>query len=618
MDSRLQDYIDKLTLVTKDGKVGSEREAFKNFYVSNHGIGLGTISAKMQERTDSRTLATPRLLGFLRNTDLTPTEVGMLLKAPCIDQKRVLYNQYKKWHFPNSVNYASEFNIYPYWIVLEFLVEAKRATIDSITNDEFLAFVSVIRSRDSVTEHLDLLQFIRKNPAEAQDFYDAIPDKENFFQRFSKSGFHELLSDCLEHISYSSEENRIFLSHSDLDFLSNQVSHFYSTYGHFSDYRKGTDYLGFLQSNFIDNKFNILPMAEKDVDGATFDAVSNSIKNEFAYKNLLLKGVPGTGKSRELDEIVNNKIFALKEGVADNPCLSISDLKKTNVIRINVHSGLTNAELMQGIGVITTTTHDIKYQEKQGLVLKHIAKAILNPSLPYVIILEEVQENNLNRLIGDLIFLVEEKRRTVFTEDYREKLTGELDFEFVSQLTLQKAQENKVLLPSLVEKGKEIYICLPSNVFIFCTTNYRDDKRIMEDNLLRRFEVVEIYPDDAPLTNSKVKAFFKKLNEAILEVFQERQELHPDRYLCGHAIWIDVSDKPSFARALNKVAVEFKDIREIDWATYKQILDMTGLDLSALDSYKGLHEELQNIYFWNKPKQTALSASIAELLVEVE
>jgi hypothetical protein len=616
MDSRLQDYIDKLTLVTRDGKIGSKREAFKNFYVSNHGIGLGTILAKMQERTDSRTLATPRLLGFLRNSDLATTEVGTLLKSPCIDKKRVLNNQYKKWHFPNPVNYAGEFNIYPYWIILEFLVEAKRTSIDYITNEEFLAFVSVIRSRNSVNEHLNLLRFIRENSEEAQDFYDAIPDKENFFQRFSKSGFHELLSDCLEHISYSPQENKIFLSHSDLDFLSNQISYFYSTYDCFADYRKDEDYLIFLQSNFIDNNFSLLPMPEKNVDGATFNAVSNSIKNEFAYKNLLLKGVPGTGKSRELDEIINNKIFALKEGVADNPCLSINDLKKTNVIRINVHSGLTNAELMQGIGVITTTSHDIKYQEKQGLVLKHIAKAILNPSLPYVIILEEVQENNLNRLIGDLIFLIEEKRRTVFTEDYREKLTGELDFEFVSQLTLQKAQENKVLLPSLVEKGKEIYICLPSNLFIFCTTNYRDDKRIMEDNLLRRFEVVEIYPDETPITSNNVKSFFKKLNKAILEVFQERQELHPDRYLCGHAIWIDVSDKATFARALNKVAVEFKDIREIDWSTYKEILTMAGLDLNALDAYKELHEELQNIYFWEKPKETPLSASIDRLLAE--
>ncbi len=357
-------------------------------------------------------------------------------------------------------------------------------------------------------------------------------------------------------------------------------------------------------------------MPEKNADDATFEAVSKSIKNGFPYKNLLLKGVPGTGKSRELDEIVNKRIFALQEGKEDNPCLNISDLKKTNVIRINVHSGLTNAELMQGIGVITTTNHDIKYQEKQGLVLKHIAKAILNPSLPYVIILEEVQENNLNRLIGDLIFLIEEKRRTVFTEDYREKLTGELDFEFVSQLTLQKAQENKVLLPSLVEKGKEIYICLPSNLFIFCTTNYRDDKRIMEDNLLRRFEVVEIYPDEAPITSSKVKSFFKKLNEAILEVFQDRQELHPDRYLCGHAIWLDVYDKATFARALNKVAVEFKDIREIDWSTYKEILTMAGLELSALGAYKELHEELQNIYFWDKPEETPLSASIDRLLAE--
>jgi hypothetical protein len=80
-------------------------------------------------------------------------------------------------------------------------------------------------------------------------------------------------------------------------------------------------------------------------------------------------------------------------------------IKNQNIIRINVHCGLTNAELMQGIGVMTTTNNEIRYSEKQGLIFKHIAKAILNPGLPYVIILEEVQGNNLSRLIGDFIFL---------------------------------------------------------------------------------------------------------------------------------------------------------------------------------------------------------------------
>jgi hypothetical protein len=39
-----------------------------------------------------------------------------------------------------------------------------------------------------------------------------------------------------------------------------------------------------------------------------------SFEDNFPYKNLLLKGVPGTGKSsRELDLIINEQMFALPE-----------------------------------------------------------------------------------------------------------------------------------------------------------------------------------------------------------------------------------------------------------------------------------------------------------------
>ncbi|MFW6047057.1 MAG: hypothetical protein ACOCP4_04670, partial [Candidatus Woesearchaeota archaeon] len=116
-------------------------------------------------------------------------------------------------------------------------------------------------------------------------------------------------------------------------------------------------------------------------------------------KNILLKGVPGTGKSRTLTMIVKNSLKI------DKFTTKIDGDLISQVLRINVHSASNNADLMQGIGIKTDNDGNIVYEEKTGLVLNHIYNAIRYPNIPFVLILEEIQENSLNKLIGDLIYL---------------------------------------------------------------------------------------------------------------------------------------------------------------------------------------------------------------------
>jgi hypothetical protein len=65
---------------------------------------------------------------------------------------------------------------------------------------------------------------------------------------------------------------------------------------------------------------------------------------------------------------------------------------------------------MQGIG-ISSSKGTIQYSEKQGLILDIIKRATFHPNQPFILILEEIQENSLNELIGDLIYLIEDDKR---------------------------------------------------------------------------------------------------------------------------------------------------------------------------------------------------------------
>lgn len=343
---------------------------------------------------------------------------------------------------------------------------------------------------------------------------------------------------------------------------------------------------------------NFFSILKKDIEkNESFQFYKDKIDTiNYPLKNLLLKGVPGTGKSYIINEIIK-KDLGLKN-------------KPANVLRINIHSASSNADLMQGIA-ITTESNQVAYKEKQGLIFEHIRKACFSPYEPFVIVLEEIQENSLNELIGDLIYLCEDKKRTkiheldssIFTQDEYEY--QHLIEKYIEEIKkLQKIQNKEefvhtVEIPNLVTIGENRKLIMPDNLFIFCTSNYRDDKKVIEDNLLRRFDVIEVYPqysikDFTP----EVAKFLEDLNDEIYKIFSNQYETHPDRFLIGHANWLDVEKigDDKFYKSLLKVVVEFKEIREIDYKIIQKLFEdikkKYELEIEYSD-YKSLVNSLQ-------------------------
>jgi len=304
------------------------------------------------------------------------------------------------------------------------------------------------------------------------------------------------------------------------------------------------------------------------------------LEADFKIKTLLLKGVPGTGKSRAIENIINNK-------------LNLKDHKQ-NILRINIHSASSNADLMQGIG-ISSTDGKIEYKEKQGLILNFIEKATFNPNQPFVLVLEEIQENSLNELIGDLIYLIEDDKRAKGYEADNEAYEYQ---ELVEKIIADKPETAYVEVPYLVNSSTEYRkMIMPDNLYIFCTSNYRDDKKVIEDNLLRRFEVLEIYPKykkdiGENFKSQDVSDFLEALNAQILKVLED--EIHADRFLIGHSNWLKVESEEEFYRAFLKVVVEFKDIKEVEFSDFKEIVqDLPIKGKLNFSSYKNLIEDLQ-------------------------
>ncbi len=351
----------------------------------------------------------------------------------------------------------------------------------------------------------------------------------------------------------------------------------------------------FISESIIEN---ILPLFQRL---NTVDEIVYS----FDFKNILFKGVPGTGKSHVVDKIIRESLNLNSD--------------THNILRINIHSASSNSDLMQGIG-ISSNNGEVEYKEKQGLIYNHIKNAILHPKQPFALILEEIQENSLNELIGDLIYLIESSKRVNIKEIVNLPANSYLattDLEYqdlINKLIELDTNKNYVELPYLIENRTDYRkMILPSNLYIFCTSNYRDDRKIIEDNLLRRFEVIEIYPKydtgtDNIYNDIKISDFLQKLNDSIITQFKDI-ETHPDRFIVGHAIWLKVADKKDFYRALLKVIVDFKDIKDIEFNDVKSILNRLTSDRFATDNefneilsttnYKELIEVIQKKSVFN-------------------
>ncbi len=329
-----------------------------------------------------------------------------------------------------------------------------------------------------------------------------------------------------------------------------------------------------------DGKFNALPPSRQAI-------IIEDAGKEYEHKNILFKGVPGTGKSRVIHKIIENEINL--------------DMGKysENIMHINIHSASSNADLMQGIG-IGTQNDQIVYHEKQGLIYEHIRKACYSPNQPFVLILEEIQENSLNELIGDLIYLIEPSKRMPIAT-LLDHVDTDRCYAYVGDDNLIEAYINaarkvsipvhSVKIPFLVETStKYREMILPDNLYIFCTSNYREDKKVIEDNLLRRFDVVELYPqyeENYEDKSGSISLFLKTLNKTIQTVLED--EIHPDRFQIGHGNWIAIQEGEikNFYQSLLKVVIEFKEIREIE---SKQLFTIFSKTAEVLEETSWIRE----------------------------
>ena len=260
-----------------------------------------------------------------------------------------------------------------------------------------------------------------------------------------------------------------------------------------------------------------------------------SIPELFSPVQIIYYGVPGSGKSHQIEEDLKAK------GITE---------ENHQQKRVVFHPDYCNADFVGQILPVTKRDGGIRYQFKAGPFTKILRDAYENPTKEYALIIEEINRGNAAAIFGDLFQLLDRKKENDPIETVNGNLYGpgwsdyciENDYINAYFRGAYDSEEVPNPLPPKTLGGiifnDNVDIRLPPNLSIYATMNTSDQNVFTLDNAFqRRWEMKQISNDlahDDPTadttkqynqiignTNVKWGEFREAINEIIMQSAEE-------------------------------------------------------------------------------------------------
>lgn len=298
--------------------------------------------------------------------------------------------------------------------------------------------------------------------------------------------------------------------------------------------------------------------------------------------NTILYGPPGTGKT------YNSIKYAV--GTIDKKCRQDSaktytdyvnrfnELKAAGQIAFTTfHQSYGYEEFIEGIKPVLgdiSEKNELSYKISDGIFKEFCKRAASDESNKYVFIIDEINRGNISKIFGELITLIEDSKRS-----------GEDE---AMSVTLPYSQEE---------------FSVPKNVYILGTMNTADRSiALMDTALRRRFEFIEMMPDESLLDNVvvediSIQKMLEKMNQRI-EVLYDRE------HTLGHAFFMPLKNKKK--ATLDQLASIFKNkilplLQEYFYEDYEKIMLVLGIDPQNKDTSKFISVKSNSDLFKNSP-----------------
>ena len=212
--------------------------------------------------------------------------------------------------------------------------------------------------------------------------------------------------------------------------------------------------------------------------------------SSFTPTQIIYYGVPGCGKSYEVNKVINAELD--KYGVTD---------KEYHKVRCVFHPEYCNADFVGQIyPYVKPDNGGVEYRFKPGPFAEIVRRAYRNPAEPFFLIIEEINRGNAAAIFGEMFQLLDRIR----PEDGPEELSGNIyntgwssygvtNID-VNAYIRQKSTDNpeKIEYDDSIPYGDKIKfinntaVRLPPNLSIYATMNTNDQNVFTMDNAFQR------------------------------------------------------------------------------------------------------------------------------------
>ncbi len=294
--------------------------------------------------------------------------------------------------------------------------------------------------------------------------------------------------------------------------------------------------LGFVQKD-VNKKFRYDPELLSEEDAEVFEsyeyvydsADSDENSEDFVHNfcQYIYYGVPGSGKSHNIDEI-------------------IKDYSEHQKMRVVFHPDYTNADF---IGQVLPKLEEgnVKYEFRPGPFTKILYRAYHHPSEKYFLVIEEINRGNAAAIFGDVFQLLDRIKDGEPPETLEGNVYGTgwskyfIENDFVNNYLRSPIEYNQ---DGFTEKHEEINmsfgntitftpntgIRLPPNLSLYATMNTSDQNVFTLDNAFqRRWDMLLVKNEcndsnqmDAKITVNGQTIIWKDFQQTINAVIGEK------------------------------------------------------------------------------------------------
>ncbi|WP_205942740.1 McrB family protein [Pedobacter psychroterrae] len=413
------------------------------------------------------------LVEFLNSEQESP-----LTKDLIIHQKEKIARQFEK-------------NVFHAWasisrILYPFIYASQKKLVKEFFTNEIKRY-----QKDLDLESITSINFVDLDGAQNQgriDVWFAIYNNSHKSQKYAKQLFLKLGSDA----EYG------LLSHRNPKLNQTQIA---------NDY----DY------NAILNAFSSFKKQIIDDNADSQQQMMKMMELLEYKKQIILQGPPGTGKTKQAKEIA---VELLNLG-------SVKDLEDNSQFKIiQFHPSYTYEDFVRGI-VADSKDDKIEYKNVNKLLGKLAKESFENPTLKYILVIDEINRANLSSVLGELIYALEYRNENV---------------------------------ESMYEVDNKSELILPSNLYIIGTMNTADRSVGHIDYAIRRrFAFVDVLPED--LTAQLGDDFQTDLFNKVAELFNEKHlagEFKAKDVQLGHSYFIQQYEKDEFGNNILDKPYDFK------------------------------------------------------------